>query len=279
MEAVFDDPEYDDVQAQVVAARPEPDGRSSVVKPANPIGTLYCLNVYESDLPAGDWVREGTPLRLRVLEGMPRRPVVAPTGPEELPAAFASSVLLPRRFLGEIDVEADGSFNLQVPPNIPIELQLIDADGLALRSCGWIWVRNNETRGCIGCHEDGERAPENRFVQAVRKPSIDLTLPPSKRREVDFRRDVAPIFAGTCAGCHDEGPLYDSLPRSVRPGSARTSPLVWHLLGRVTVRPWDREAAAEAKRWVPPEPSVPMTWDERQTIFEWIDLGTPGDER
>ena len=277
--AVFDDPQYDDVQAQAVRARSEPDGRSSVVKPANPSGTLYCLSVFESDLPTGQWVRPGTPLRLRILEGIPRRAAGAAGTADELPPPFASSVLLRRRFLGEIDVEKDGSFNLQVPPNIPLELQLIDADGLALRSCSWIWVRNNETRGCIGCHEDGERTPENRFVQAVQKRSIDLTLPPSRRRVVDFRRDVAPILSGTCAGCHDEGPLYDSLPRSVRPGLARTSPLVWHLLGRVTVRPWDHEAVAEAKRWVPPDRSVPMSADERQTILEWIDLGAQGDER
>ena len=43
------------------------------------------------------------------------------------------------------------------------DVELLDEAGMALRSCGWIWVRNRETRGCIGCHEDGERAPENRF--------------------------------------------------------------------------------------------------------------------
>jgi hypothetical protein len=277
--AVFDDPQYDDVQAQDVAARPEPDGRSSVVKPANPTGTLYCLNVFESDLPTGQWLRPGTPLRLRVLEGIPRRTAeVSPTADNQ-PSPSGVPPLLARRFLGEIDVEDDGSFNIQVPPNIPIELQLIDADGLALRSCSWIWVRNNETRGCIGCHEDGERAPENRFVQAVRKPSIGLTLPPQRRRSVDYQRDIVPILSGTCAGCHDEGLSYDNLLRSVRPGRARTSPLVWHLLNRVTVRPWDRAAAAEAKHWTPPDRSVQMSADERQTILEWIDLGAQGDER
>jgi Tol biopolymer transport system component len=279
MEAVFDDPQYDDVQARAVAPRPEPDGRSSVVKPANPSGTLYCLNAFESDLPTGQWPRSGTPLRLRVLEGIPRRAAQGVPAADKQPPPPGGPPLLARRFLGEIDVEDDGSFNIKVPPNIPIELQLIDADGLALRSCSWIWVRNNETRGCIGCHEDGERTPENRFVQAVRKPSIGLTLSPQRRRSVDYQRDVVPILSGTCAGCHDEGLAYDDLLRSVRPGRARTSPLVWHLLDRVTVRPWDRAATAEAKRWTPPDRSVPMSAHERQTILEWIDLGAQGDER
>ena len=38
--------------------------------------------------------------------------------------------------------------------------RLLDADGMGLRSCTWIWVRNNEPRGCIGCHEDGELTPD-----------------------------------------------------------------------------------------------------------------------
>ena len=67
--------------------------------------------------------------------------------------------------LGEVPVEEDGSFNVEIPANTPIELQILDADGMALRSCGWIWAKNHEPRGCIGCHEDNELTPENRFVE------------------------------------------------------------------------------------------------------------------
>ena len=79
-------------------------------------------------------------------------------------------------------MEEDGSFNVEVPADIPIEIQLLDENGMALRSCGWIWVKNNEPRGCIGCHEDQELTPENRMVDAVKRPSIPLTLPPERRR-------------------------------------------------------------------------------------------------
>jgi Tol biopolymer transport system component len=248
---VFDDPEYHDVQARVVRPRPEPDGRSSVVKPANPTGKFYCLNVYDSDLPPGEWIRPGRALRLRVLEGIPQQAGAAP----------AAEGLLPRRFLGEIAVEDDGSFNIEVPPNIPIELQLIDEDGVAVRSCSWIWVRNNETRGCIGCHEDPERTPENRFVQAVAKPSIVLTLPPEKRRSVEYRRDIAPILSKRCAECHEPD---ENLLADVVPGRARSSPLAQRLLGRVEGHPGCEDS---------------LTDDERRTVLEWIDLGAQGEER
>jgi hypothetical protein len=149
---------------------------------------------------------------------------------------------------------------------------------MARRTCKWIWVRNKEPRGCIGCHEDGELTPENRMVKAVTRPSISLTLPPESRRTVVFDRDVAPIVSAKCANgdCH--------VDRGVRRGSrrelaayltrrARTSPLVWHLFGRNTSSPRDRVPPDDAIQAIHPECSAPLTEDERRTIIEWIDLG------
>jgi len=96
---------------------------------------------------------------LRVVEGVP---------PKAKNAPFL------RRLLGEINLDEDGSFHIQVPANLPIELQALDADGLALRSCGWIWAKNKENRGCIGCHEDGERTPENLVPKALEHPATSL---------------------------------------------------------------------------------------------------------
>jgi hypothetical protein len=216
--------------------------------------------------------------------------------------------LAQRRILGEIDVEEDGSFNIELPANTPVELQLIDADGLALRSCGWIWAKNHEPRGCIGCHEDGELTPENLFAAALERPSISLCLPADRRRTVDFRRDVLPIIGRKCVSCHgpgqapprlDESPkladhanrrtrfnrAYESLltlegfqeggePRGkyVHPGRARTSPVIWHVFGRNTSRAWDGAAAGPVKP-IPAEDSAPLSEDEKRTLVEWIDLG------
>jgi hypothetical protein len=307
-EAVFDDPAYHDIQAKNRGARPEPDGRSSVVSDTNPNGVFYCLDAYESDRGEDGWIPRGTPLRLRVLEGIPR----TTSGGRAAPPAGIPP-LLQRRILGVVDVEDDGSFNVEVPANLPIQLQLLDEDGMALRSCGWIWVRNRETRGCIGCHEDGERTPDNRFVQALGKPSIPLTLPPERRRTVDFRRDVVPILDARCgsAACHgnpsgslvlDGSPTrtaggagfdraYVSLLRGfptegdasfaagslVHPGRARASPLIWRMFGRNTTRAWD-DAPTQASHSVALHPEArPLTADERQTLVEWIDLGAQWD--
>jgi hypothetical protein len=296
-EPLFDDPQWHDVRAKAIGPRPEPDGRSSVVSDQDPNGKLYCLSVYTNDLKDSELTR-GTVTRLRVLEGLPVRGESG-AGRHGIPAVAQ------RRFLGEVPIAADGSFNVEVPANTPIELQILDNRGMALRSCGWIWAKNHEPRGCIGCHEDGELAPENVMADALKRPSVRLTLPPQRRRTVDFRRDVMPILASRCVQCHSEwdcpvrltadaapashqeGPQgfnrsYESLlegaqtgrGRYVHPGRARTSPLVWSLYGRNTSRPWDGvEGAGQAVARMPPDMSPAMTDEERRTLTEWIDLG------
>lgn len=306
-ELIFDSPDYHDIQAKAVYPRAKPDGRSSVVAEEDPNGKLYCLNVYICDPSASsgqalenrEWLPVGEVVRLRVLEGIAIKIQNSKFNIQNFVP------LAQRRILGEINVEKDGSFNIEVPANTPIELQTLDADGMALRSCGWIWAKNHEPRGCIGCHEDGELTPENVLVSAVTRPSIKLTLPAERRRTVDFRRDVMPIIAQRCARCHAEAEAtprltpevspvtstggkglfnrsYESLVAAgnqagygkyVDPGRARTSPLIWHIFGRNTSRPWDETFGPQRVRQMPPTGSSVLTEDEKRTFIEWIDMG------
>ncbi len=315
---LFDDPRFDELQARAARRVHVPDGRSSVVNEKDPNGKLYCLNVYISDLPGHQYIRPGQVRRLRVLEGVPvaanrkelfERPADAPPGWRAGSSRNGIPPIAQRRLLGEVDVESDGSFNLEVPANIPIQLQTLDENGMALRSSGWIWARNRERRGCIGCHEDGELVPDNVFIKSVQHPSIRLTLPPARRRTVDFRRDVMPIIRGKCMECHDATgapPRLDGKSdtagkggtkalfnrayrnllapateagtdcaggRYVTPGQARTSPLIWHVFGYNTSRPWDKGSIDQPVKRIPPSDSPPLTDDERRTLVEWIDMG------
>jgi hypothetical protein len=307
MELVFDDPDYHDIQAKAVYRRSEPDGRSSVVTEKDPHGRLYCLNININDLEKPEWLYAKTAKRLRVLEGTA---VKSDTYIQQDEQGLGISVngiplLAQRRILGEIDIEEDGSFNIEIPANIPIELQTLDADGMALRSCGWIWAKNHEPRGCIGCHEDGELTPENMLAKAVTQPSIKLTLPAERRRTVDFRRDVMPIITEKCVRCHSsaDSPLvltkdfslvkdpgrgayfnqtYENLltpgnqpgyGKYVHPGRARTSSLIWRIFGRDTSRQWDDVHSTGAVSRMPPAPVKALTEDERRTFVEWVDMG------
>jgi len=315
---LFDDPEFHDFHARALEPRPEPDGRSSVVDERYKTCKLYCLNSYITDPPLIPHMHPGLIRGLRVIEGVPYssgdRAIYLETNQGSGIAGPGSTVhdlvpVIPRRLLGVVPVEPDGSFHLEIPPDVPVQLQTLDENGMALRTCGWIWAKHREPRGCIGCHEDPELTPENEFVQALKKPAIRLLLPPGKRRTVDFCRDLMPIIEKKCSSCHGAGgaspeltaggvgpfnrayvsllegcpgPEADDGPvagKYVHPGQARTSPLVWRLHGRNTSRPWDgsREWKAgmcppPASGGQPPEAGI-LTAEEKLTFVEWIDLG------
>ncbi|MGO8752181.1 MAG: hypothetical protein ACLQNE_40095 [Thermoguttaceae bacterium] len=328
LELIFQDPRYHAIQAKAVCARPEPDGRASVVDETDATGKLYCLDLYTTDWADPAWLPRGSVKRLRVLEGMPRQ---GPGG-----AGRPAVELAPRRILGEIDLDRNvqrpmdewraltgqaedigkplpaeklGSFSLDVPAGTPLELQIVDGQGMALRSCGWIWAKNHEPRGCVGCHEDGELTPENALPLAVTEDSIRLAPPPESRTSIEFGRDILPIVAKKCVPCHAHGQspprldaaaagasagpaaesprgVYDALMageaaggeqnpygKYVHRGRARTSPLVWHVYGRNTSRPWDGDAGRHLAKPIPLGSAVPLTEEEQRLIVRWIDMG------
>ena len=289
-EKVFDDPAFHDIQAKALIARSEPDGRSSVVSEDDKTGKLYCLSVSINDLKDPQALAPAAAKKLRIIEGL----IAGKRSGQELVPPVQ------RRIIGQIDLEKDGSFNVEIPAAIPIELQVLDEDGLALQTCRWIWAMNHEQRGCIGCHEDPELTPPNVLAESLNRKSTPLAIPPQQRRTVDLRRDVMPILSAKCVTCHTSkhpslklaedpataGPhnqAYRALmiPDSsksghgkyVTPGQARTSLLIWKILGRQTSRPWDEVAKSGTITPMPPKTAAPLTKEEKQTLVEWIDLG------
>ncbi|MFO0933568.1 MAG: hypothetical protein U1E39_12780 [Planctomycetota bacterium] len=73
----------------------------------------------------------------------------------------------------EAPLEADGSFFVRVPPDAPLLVDVLDATGAVVeRSRTPIWVRPRETRGCVGCHDDGDVSPPNRRPMAVTRDAV-----------------------------------------------------------------------------------------------------------
>jgi hypothetical protein len=86
--------------------------------------------------------------------------------------------------LGAVKVAKDGSFYLKVKADTPFRFRKIDDKGnIAGESCDWIWLRPNERRGCVGCHEDHELAPENRIPLAVKKSPVVVPVHVEKLKE------------------------------------------------------------------------------------------------
>jgi hypothetical protein len=118
-----------------------------------------------------------------LVEGLPLSPAEV-TGLRGKGTSAAAPDLWPPPFvrtrpLGEAPVEADGSFYVNVAGDAPFYVQTLDAQGRVLATMrSWTWVRSGDQRGCIGCHENKELAPENRATQALVKGQATWMLGP-----------------------------------------------------------------------------------------------------
>lgn len=154
------------IDAHELTPRPRVRGRSSVVNMAADTGVFYCISSHLSDRPE---VTEAarTATHLRVIRGIPSAPGSTPAEP---PA---------RQLLGELPLESDGSFHIEVPASAPISFEMLDAEGdVVAAQKDWVWVMPREWRGCVGCHEDREMVPPNTLAEAVVKPAVRLPRPP-----------------------------------------------------------------------------------------------------
>jgi hypothetical protein len=129
-------------------------GRLSTMDLTKSTGKILCLDAnFTGDPAAGP-----TPATTRVR-------VLAQTSPGNISA------------LGEVPVQADGSFLAEVPADVPIGFEALDENGRVLRrEAPMIWVRPAENRSCIGCHEPHNRAPHNHRPLAVSLPLTSLSL-------------------------------------------------------------------------------------------------------
>ena len=139
--------------------RARPPILTSVVSADRHTGTLLCLDAYASRLP--------------VVAALPRgaiRTVVVTRANEGAGGEI----------LGEARVHPDGSFFIEVPADVALRLTLLGEDRRPLASLdSGVWVRANENRGCIGCHEEPDLAPENRRPLAIAEPPVSYLRPSS----------------------------------------------------------------------------------------------------
>jgi hypothetical protein len=78
---------------------------------------------------------------------------------------------------GVVEVEEDGSFQLKVMADTPFRIRTLDKDGNVVSGpCSWLWLRPNERRGCIGCHENPELVPDNMVSLAIKKSPVIIPV-------------------------------------------------------------------------------------------------------
>lgn len=135
---------------------PAPESYWSILHSGIKVGRVICLDAYLSQDVAGERLeRKIAKVRVLALDARSGHQFV----------------------LGQVPVEADGSFYAAVPANMPIRFELLGLQGEMLRAQqGWVWSRNGEDRGCLGCHESKGLAPANHWPLALRRFDTPILL-------------------------------------------------------------------------------------------------------
>ncbi|MCC6952846.1 MAG: hypothetical protein IT290_01880, partial [Deltaproteobacteria bacterium] len=130
----------------------------------------------------------------------------------------------------------------RIPADVPFTFQTLDRDGLALNmSQTWHQVRPGEDRhDCGGCHAHANRPTDFALTAAGQPgyqvpdvvnylsllsknsagdPSVSVYTGAARKThmDVEYQRDIKPIFQRSCAGCHSGATPAGSLDLSATP--------------------------------------------------------------
>ena len=158
--SVFANPQFNVLDAAIVEQHPRPKKLPSEVDMHVKTGLILCQNVNCLDHTSG----QKNP-------GMEKK-------------AVRIEILGINASLGKVDVEADGSFQLKPLADTPFRIITLDKNNNPVNGpCDWIWLRPNERRGCVGCHEDPEQVPQNVISLAVKKKPVIIPVHVEKIKE------------------------------------------------------------------------------------------------
>lgn len=278
-ELIYHDPEHNTLTPIPVMKRPRPPVIPSVLPPkedAPDYGICYVDNVYESHVP----LEKGCIKQLRI-----NRLVNQPTAKKANRHA-ARDLEIYKRPLGCVPVEEDGSAAFRIPAGVPVQLQALDKDGMAILTMrSFIYAQKGEVLGCVGCHEDkmsGLRPKPARQSKPVADPRPELVL--NYDGPLSFMRSVQPVFSRHCIGCHGLKKREDKTPLNLIGSQAALT-----LIERKQVkfaesyyetgesRPYDYFAAASplTKLLKNGHHGVELTDAEWKALILWMDLNVP----
>ena len=276
-EPIYQDPEISTFNPIPLVKRPAPPALvSSLPDPetAPNTGVCYVENVYDcrTELPKGAIAK----IRVNKLDVMPacRRETLDQH----------DDLDLHKETLGAVPVAADGSCSFMIPAGVPIQLQAVDTNGVAVFTMrSFIYAQKGEVQGCTGCHENKFKSgavtyaakPSNRVPQTP-QPEVDVGY----TGPFSFTKSVQPVFDRHCIRCHGLG----EGPKPAFPLIGTNG--IFNLIRRKQVsfvasyretresKPYDYFAAASPlwKRILRGHGGARLTKDELQTVSLWMDL-------
>ncbi len=153
---IYNDPQMADFEARPLQPRTVPP-----VLPDSPLtrsrafsGTVYCSSAFITQDPH---VKERGKF-IRVVEGIPT--ITRHQSHADGGIAWRNHGGAVGRVFGTVPLAADGSFSLELPSDRLFHFQVLDGDRRVMgNELIWQYVRPQEIKGCVGCHESPDATP------------------------------------------------------------------------------------------------------------------------
>ncbi len=199
---LYNDPDYNEIDAQLVAPREKPKVIPPGIIPGATTGRFLAHNVFRRGTNDGqERPVEGEVDKIVVYVGIPTM--------EGESNNFSANRFERRALLGFAPVYEDGSFHIEVPADLPISIATLDSlDRAFVNKRTWIYARPGEMIDeCTACHKDRGPADtvkvESDPISRTKAPT-DLNVLPENYRYITYQNDLAPIVEENCAHCHLE---------------------------------------------------------------------------
>ena len=211
-ELIYQDEAIGSFSPMPVLKRPHPPVIPSRLPPpehAPDYGVCYVQNVYDCREP----LEKGSVKYVRLNQILNQ-----PTAEKAVRGSVFTE--LPKRPLGIVPVADDGSASFRIPTGMPVQLQALNADGMAVMTMrSFIYAHDGELIGCVGCHENKTRSVP---PQVTKSREIALPQPTpvlGYAGGFSFMRTVQPVFDRHCIRCHGLGDMDKKCPNLVGPGA------------------------------------------------------------
>lgn len=155
-------------------------------------GTFYVQNVYECT----ETLKPGSIKHLRInrIYGQPTnaKPALSKANNENI-----------KGIVGTVPVNADGSVAFHAPAGVPLQLQAVDENGMAVMTMrSLVFLQPGEVASCVGCHEHRNKTPDRNLPQAVTVHDPVPPAGPQYEGGFSFARTVQPVLDRHCINCH-----------------------------------------------------------------------------
>jgi hypothetical protein len=210
MNFLYNDPNANEYDAQLLAPHPKPAVIASVVDHNVDYGVFLAQDVFNRG------TNDGQERPVKGVDAIDSIAVIAarPTVPGEM-NDFSANDFEKRALIGFAPVQPDGSFRIKVPADTPISFATLDryGRGFVVKRTHLAVRPGEEFDKCVGCHEDrvaGGPVVTNPNPMAKMLPAHDLNIPKAQWMIIDYESTIGPIVAAKCASCHYAG--CDTVP-------------------------------------------------------------------